>query len=411
MKKILIIGNGGREHAIGKKIILDNPNVHLFFASGNGGTAQIGINITYKNSDDLVIFATENQIDITIVGSENLLMQGIVDAFQKNNLPILGPHQQAALLEGSKAFAKDFMQKYGVKTAHYQSFTAIEKALAYLENQKFPLVIKASGLAEGKGVIIAQNKAEATETIQNLMIHNQFGTAGNEVVIEEFLQGFEVSVLSFFNQKNIYPFVSAKDHKKIGEGETGLNTGGMGVIAPNPFYTETHQQLFEQHILQPTLNGLQAENLKFSGVIFFGLMITNDEVYLLEYNLRMGDPETQALLPLLNSNFLTLVEDCINQKELVFDWKNEHSCCVVLASGGYPLAYEKGFEITGLETLETPVFFAGIDTDLKTSGGRVLNVVATAKTLAEARKKAYTALEKINFKNKIFRTDIGEIYI
>ncbi len=410
--KLLIIGSGGREHALGTKFKENKKASELYFATGNGGTAQIGTNISATTVEELCEFAKKNAIDLTIVGSEDLLVAGIVDAFQKEDLAIFGPHKEAAQLEGSKAFAKEFMQKYGVKTAAYQTFEDYEKALAYLDKIDYPTVVKASGLAAGKGVIIAQNKEEAKQALQEIMQDKVFGASGSQVVIEEFLEGVEASILSYYNGKEITPFISAKDHKKIGEGETGLNTGGMGVIAPNPYVTEEIMQEFERDILQPTLKGLNEENLQFAGVIFFGLMLTKKGVYLLEYNLRMGDPETQAVLPLLNSDLLTLTEDAIQGKPLDVEWKSEHSCCVVMVSGGYPQKYEKGHEIKDLETLEVPYFIAGAKEEngkLLTSGGRVLNIVALGETAKEAREKAYQEVEKIHFDKAYYRKDIGKI--
>ncbi len=409
---ILIVGSGGREHAIGLKL-KENPKVqNLYFASGNGGTSQLGENIVATTIEEMLSFAKGNDIQLVIVGSEELLMEGIVDCFQAAGIAILGPHQKAALLEGSKAFAKDFMLKYGIKTATYQSFSDYEKALAYLDTIEFPSVIKASGLAAGKGVIIAQNKTEAQQALQEIMQNRIFGESGSEVVIEEFLQGVEASILSFYNGQSITPFISAKDHKKIQEGETGLNTGGMGVIAPNPYVDETVLEAFHKTILTPTLKGLEAEKLQFSGVIFFGLMITKKGVYLLEYNLRMGDPETQALLPLMDSDLLTAILQTINGETVQIDWKKQASCCVVMVSGGYPQAYEKGHKIEGLEQTNTPVYIAGANLEsgnYLTSGGRVLNVVGLGKNAEEARKKAYQEVAKIHFQKSFYRTDIGKL--
>lgn len=408
--KILIVGSGGREHAIGKKLRENRADVELFFATGNGGTQTIGKNVPLATVSELCAFAKEQVIDLTIVGSEDLLVAGIVDAFQKEGLAIFGPHKKAAMLEGSKAFAKGFMQKYGIKTAAYATFREYKEALIYLEKIAYPTVIKASGLAAGKGVVIAQNKTEAIAALRAIMEDKVFGQSGNEVVIEEYLEGVEASVLSFYNGNEIVPFVSAKDHKKIGEGETGLNTGGMGVIAPNPFVTPEILKSFEKDILQPTLKGLNAEELQFAGVIFFGLMLTSKGVYLLEYNLRMGDPETQAILPLLETDLLDLTLDAMEGKTLAPKWKSQHSCCVVLVSGGYPLAYEKGHEINGIEKLKVPYFIAGATEDngrYLTSGGRVLNVVALADTAKDARQKAYMEIEKISFEKSFYRKDIG----
>lgn len=408
--KILIVGGGGREHAIGWKIKKDNPTVQLFFAPGNGGTAALGEHIEASSIEELKNFAIQETIGLTIVGPENELVEGIVDVFQAKGLKIFGPNQAAAALEGSKRLAKEFMQKYDVKTAAYQSFKYFIDAKEFIKsNKKYPIVVKASGLAAGKGVIICEDEIDAMNAIRDIMEDKKFGEAGEEVVIEEFLTGFEASILSIYNGKKIIPFVSAKDHKKIGEGETGLNTGGMGVLAPNPFFTDAHWQQFEKDILQPTEEGLQAEGFDFCGVIFFGLMINENGVYLLEYNMRFGDPETQATLPLLENNLLEVFEQSMKGENVDLQWKDEVSCCVVMVSGGYPLNYEKGFEIRGLEDVKSKVFIAGArkrEDSLFTSGGRVLNVVSTAKTMNEARKKCYEDLKEIHFDYAYYREDI-----
>ncbi|QAR31591.1 phosphoribosylamine--glycine ligase [Ornithobacterium rhinotracheale] len=411
--KILIVGNGAREHAIGWKIKQDRPSCDLFFAPGNAGTAQIGENIAAESNHDLMLFAQKNEIDLTIVGPEAELVEGIVDLFEANQLRIFGPDKRAAKLEGSKAFAKNFMEKYGVRTAFAKSFNNFVDARDYVKSlTQFPLVIKASGLAAGKGVIIVHNNFEAEETLRKIMEDKTFGDAGNEVVIEEFLQGVEVSVLSIFNHKEIKTFLPVKDHKKIGVGETGLNTGGMGVIAPNPYFTQEHMKDFEKNILLPTQKGLLAEKMHFAGIIFFGLMITERGIYLLEYNMRFGDPETEALLPLMENDLVEVIDAALHQQEIELKWKNQHACCVVMASGGYPGNYETGFEIHGLSKVDIPVFIAGAREEggkIYTSGGRVLNVVGTGNTLEEARKVAYDNIHKINFDYEYYRNDIGEI--
>ena len=414
--KILIIGSGGREHAIGWKFSEDfkqkGQSVEIFFAPGNAGTAQVGTNVSLGSIEEMKNFAKENQIDLTFVGPEAELAEGIVDIFKAENLAVFGPHQAAAQLEASKAFAKDFMAKYGVKTAAYKNFQGSQLAKEYLQSQDFPIVVKASGLAAGKGVIICQNLEEAEQAIDEIMEDKTFGDAGNEVVIEEFLEGFEASILSFFNGKKIVPFISAKDHKKIGEGETGLNTGGMGVIAPNPLFTDEHFKMFEEQIMEPTKCGLIKEGLEFAGVIFFGLMITTKGVYLLEYNLRMGDPETQTTLPLLETDLYEAVIKSINGEEFDLTFKNQHACCVVMVSGGYPGNYEKGYEIRGLEKVTCPNFIAGakLENDqVVTSGGRVINLVGLGDSLEDARAIAYENIKKINFDFEYYRTDIGVI--
>ncbi|MXV37354.1 phosphoribosylamine--glycine ligase [Flavobacteriaceae bacterium Ap0902] len=411
--KILIVGSGGREHAIGWKIKQDNPNVELFFSVGNAGTQAIGENLGLKTIAELKEFAKTNEVDLTIVGPEMELVDGIVDEFKTAGLEIFGPHQQAAALEGSKVFAKEFMQKHGVKTASYQTFRYFVDAKEYVESlETFPVVIKASGLAAGKGVIIAQDKFEAHEAVKDMMDDKSFGDAGDEVVIEQFLEGFECSILSIYNGKEIVPFISAKDHKKIGEGETGLNTGGMGVIAPNPLFTDAHFQEFVKDILEPTAKGLAEDGLTFSGIIFFGLMITDSGVYLLEYNVRFGDPETEAVLPLMNSNLLEIIQKSNQGESFQIDWENQHACCVVMASGGYPGNYDKGFEIRGLDSVEAPLFIAGASamaSKVVTSGGRVLNVVGLGDSLEEARNQAYENIKKIHFDYEYYREDIGKV--
>ncbi|MDY5305897.1 phosphoribosylamine--glycine ligase [Fusobacterium gastrosuis] len=418
--KILIVGAGGREHAIAWKISQNEKVNKIFAAPGNAYNKVIKNceNINISATDDILKFAEQEKIDLTIVGSEELLVDGIVDKFHEKGLKIFGPDKKVAMLEGSKAFAKDFMQKYGVKTAKYKSFTEKEKAIKYLEEMSYPVVIKASGLAAGKGVIICQNEKEALEALDEIMTNKIFASAGDTVVIEEFLDGVEVSILSITDSKVILPFLSAKDHKKIFEGEQGLNTGGMGVISPNPYYTKEVEEKFVRDILEPTLKGIKEEKFDFCGIIFFGLMIARGEVYLLEYNMRMGDPETQAVLPLLESDYLELIEAAIDRKLENFDikWKNSASCCVVLAAGGYPVKYEKGNIISGLEKFENnrdaKVFFAGVKesgNNFTTNGGRVLNVVSVQDSAEKAREVAYKELEKIQFKDKYFRKDIGLI--
>ena len=421
--KILIVGSGGREHAIAWKIS-QNPKVtKIYAAPGNAYNKVIKNceNINLKTSNDILNFAIKEKIDLTIVGSEELLVDGIVDKFKENNLAIFGPNREAAMLEGSKAFAKDFMEKYGVKTAKYKSFTDLDKAIKYLDEMSYPVVIKASGLAAGKGVVIAQNRNEAEETLKDMMLNKVFASAGDTVVIEEFLDGVEISVLSITDSEVIVPFISAKDHKKISEKETGLNTGGMGVIAPNPYYTKVVEEKFIKNILEPTLKGIKEEKMNFSGIIFFGLMVAKGEVYLLEYNMRMGDPETQAVLPLMKSDFLEVINAGLNKKlkDIKIEWEKKSACCVVMAAGGYPVKYEKGNIIQGLEKVDNSsenkkIFFAGVsekEGNFCTNGGRVLNIVAIENTLDEAIKKSYELTEKIDFKDKYSRKDIGTLYI
>lgn len=409
--KILIVGSGGREHAIGSKLLENSQSRELYFAPGNAGTAQIGKNIPLNNSNALADFCVEKAVDLTIVGSEALLVEGIVDVFQSRGIAILGPDKQAAQLEGSKVFAKRFMEKYKVRTAPYAFFSSYEKAVNYLDGVNYPIVIKASGLAFGKGVVIAQDKASSLKALELMMKEKIFGDAvADEVLIEEYLQGYEASVLSVFNGKEIVPFLSAKDYKKIGKGETGLNTGGMGAIAPNPHMSEAVWQDFNENILKPTLDGLYAEKLFFSGVVFFGLMITQKGVYLLEYNLRMGDPETQSLLPLMESDFLEVIQKTINKEAVKIAWKSLHSCVVVMASGGYPESYEKGHEVFGLDALPSFCYIAGAEKENNrwiTSSGRVLNVLGMGASAEQARRDAYEKVKKISFKESYYRDDIG----
>lgn len=416
--KALIIGNGGREHAIAWKLAQDPRITHIYVAPGNGGTASLerAENLALTDSDALLQFARNNDIGLTFVGSEAWLVDGIVDRFQAAGLNIFGPHQAAAMLEGSKRFAKAFMQKYGVKTAAYQSFDQAEQALAYLKTCPYPTVVKASGLAAGKGVIICQNQAEAEKAVRDIMLKNRFGAAGTEIVIEEFLEGFEVSILSLCDGKNIVPLKSAKDHKTIGEYNQGENTGGMGVVAPHPSFTPTQYQAFIDDIMLPTLRGIQAEQLQFAGIIFFGLMVNERGVFLLEYNMRLGDPETQAVLSLMQSSLLDAVLACIDGKlaDIELQWSPKHAVCLVAASGGYPNEYAVGLPISGVEKAScfAKVFIAGakkVDNGFLSSGGRVLNVVALGDDLGKARTQAYSALEKIQFERMTYRKDIGEI--
>ena len=415
--KILIIGSGGREHAIAWKLS-QNPKVEkIYAASGNAGINLLekGECVNLKTVDEILEFAEEKKIDLTIVGSEELLVEGIVDKFTGKNLKIFGPDKYAAQLEGSKVFSKDFMKKYGVKTAEYMTFSDSSKALEYLADVEFPVVVKASGLAAGKGVIIAQNKEEAEKAVNEIMVEMRFDNAGSEIVIEEFLDGFEASVLSFTDSETILTMISAKDHKKIGENETGLNTGGMGAICPNPYMTDSVEEAFRKDILEPTLKGIKAEKMDFAGIIFFGVMITKKGVYLLEYNMRLGDPETQAVLPLLESDLLEIINSCMNKElnKVTLKWKNGFSCCVVASSGGYPEDYKKGYEISFNEK-DGLVFMAGVaekDGKFLTSGGRVLSTVGLGNTLEEARKNAYDILENINFDGKYYRKDIGKVQI
>lgn len=419
--KILIVGAGGREHAIAWKLAQNKNIEKIYIAPGNAGSKLIDIaeNVELGSIREYIEFAKNNNIDLTIVGSEELLVQGIVDEFKKNNLKIFGPDKKAATLEGSKVFSKDFMRKYGIKTADYKVFDNPDEAKKYLKNcekEKFPIVIKASGLAAGKGVIIAQNLKEAEEAVKEIMIDKKFSSSGNEIVIEEYLEGKEASILSFTDCNVILPLLSAKDHKKIGENETGLNTGGMGVISPNPYVTDEIFEEFKKNIMNPTLRGIREEGMDFEGVIFFGLMITKKGLYLLEYNMRMGDPETQAVLPLMETDLLELLEKSFDKRlsEAKIKWKPLHSCCVVAVAGGYPEKYNKGDVIFGIDSIGKNgelIFICGAkkeDNNFITSGGRVLNIVGLGKTLEEAQNSAYKAIKNINFENMYYRKDIGK---
>jgi len=419
--KILIVGAGGREHAIAWKLAQNKNIEKIYIVPGNAGSELIDIaeNVELGSIREYIEFAKNNNIDLTIVGSEELLVQGIVDEFKKNNLKIFGPDKKAAILEGSKVFSKDFMRKYGIKTADYKVFDNPDEAKKYLKNcekEKFPIVIKASGLAAGKGVIIAQNLKEAEEAVKEIMIDKKFSSSGNQIVIEEYLEGKEASILSFTDCNVILPLLSAKDHKKIGENETGLNTGGMGVISPNPYVTDEIFEEFKKNIMDPTLRGIREEGMDFEGVIFFGLMITKKGLYLLEYNMRMGDPETQAVLPLMETDLLELLEKSFDKRlsEAKIKWKPLHSCCVVAVAGGYPEKYNKGDIISGIDNIGKNgelIFICGAkkeDNNFITSGGRVLNIVGFGKTLEEAQNSAYKAIKNINFENMYYRKDIGE---
>ena len=419
--KILIVGAGGREHAIAWKLAQNKNIEKIYIAPGNAGSELIDIaeNVELGSIREYIEFAKNNNIDLTIVGSEELLVQGIVDEFKKNNLKIFGPDKKAAILEGSKVFSKDFMRKYGIKTADYKVFDNPDEAEKYLKNcekEKFPIVIKASGLAAGKGVIIAQNLKEAEEAVKEIMIDKKFSSSGNQIVIEEYLEGKEASILSFTDCNVILPLLSAKDHKKIEENETGLNTGGMGVISPNPYVTDEIFEEFKKNIMNPTLRGIREEGMDFEGVIFFGLMITKKGLYLLEYNMRMGDPETQAVLPLMETDLLELLEKSFDKRlsEAKIKWKPLHSCCVVAVAGGYPEKYNKGDVIFGIDSIEKNgelIFICGAkkeDNNFITSGGRVLNIVGLGKTLEEAQNYAYKAIKNINFENMYYRKDIGK---
>lgn len=412
--KLLLVGSGGREHAIAWKLAQSEKVEKIYVAPGNGGTAIENKceNLDICEIEDLLIFAKLNKVDLTIVGPEDPLTKGITDSFKSAGLRVFGPDKAGAQLEGSKSFSKEFMKKYGVKTAEYEVFTEADKALAYLYECNYPVVIKADGLAAGKGVAICETKEQAVIAIKEYMIDDIFNGAGQKVVIEEFLDGVEASILSITDGHTIIPFISAKDHKQIFDGGKGPNTGGMGVLAPNPYVTEDVMKEFEDNIMAKTLTGIKEEGFDFKGIIFFGLMITKKGTYLLEYNVRMGDPETQSVLHLMESDLLEVIEAAMDEKlaQTKVEWKDEVCVNVVLASGGYPKAFLKGFEITIDDSIRDNVFLAGAQAEngvLKTSGGRVLSVIGTGKTLEEAREEAYNNVKMVQFEGAYCRTDIG----
>lgn len=419
--KVLIVGSGGREHAIAWKAAQSKKVEKIYCAPGNAGISQVAecVAIGAMEFDKLAAFAKENNIDLTIIGMDDPLVGGIVDVFEAEGLRVFGPRKNAAVLEGSKAFSKDLMKKYNIPTAAYENFTDMDKALAYLQTAKMPIVVKASGLALGKGVIICQTLEEAEAAVKEMMQDNKFGDAGSEIVIEEFMTGREVSVLSFVDGNTIRIMSSAQDHKRAKDGDEGLNTGGMGNFSPSPFYTEEVDAFCQKYIYQPTVDAMKAEGRPFKGVIFFGLMLTPEGPKVLEYNARFGDPEAQVVLPRLKNDIIDVFEACIDgtldQMELEFD-NDRATVCVMLASDGYPLAYKKGFVIEGLEKFKDKedyyVFHSGTKLNengqFVTNGGRVLGVTANGATLKEARAKAYEATEWIQFENKYMRTDIGK---
>lgn len=412
--KVLVIGSGGREHAICWKIAQSSNVDKIFCAPGNGGTHAEDkcTNIDITDIEELVNFAVESKIDLTIVGPENPLIKGIVDKFRSRGLNIFGPTSKAAMLEGSKIYSKDFMKKYGIKTAEYGVFNDKDEALKYIKECEYPVVIKADGLAAGKGVSICKNYKEAQFTIEDFMVKDIFKGAGKNVVIEEFLEGVEASILTITDGKSIVPFMSAKDHKQIYDGGKGPNTGGMGAISPNPYCSEEVLKDFEKNIMNPTLKGIQQENLDYIGIIFFGIMITKKGIYLLEYNVRMGDPETQAVLPLMKTDLVELIEASLQGKLHKFDlkWEKGACCSVVAASKGYPGKYSTGFTIEGMEN-SSNVFAAGVEVkngEFVTSGGRVLSVYGLGDNLDKAIESAYNNLKEISFQGMYFRTDIGK---
>jgi phosphoribosylamine--glycine ligase len=416
--KVLVIGSGGREHAIVWKVAQSSKVDKIFCAPGNGGIHELAtcVDISATDIDSLVSFAVENQIDLTIVGMDDPLMLGIVDAFQDKGLRIFGPRKNAAILEGSKVFAKDLMKKYDIPTAGYEVFTDAKLANEYLKTSSYPTVLKADGLALGKGVLICNTVEEALEGLNDIMILKKFGDAGKTLVVEEFMTGPEVSVLSFCDGETIIPMVSAQDHKRAYDNDEGLNTGGMGTFSPSKFYTPEVHDFCVQNVYQKSLDAMKSEGRSFTGIIFFGLMLTPDGPKVLEYNARFGDPEAQVVLPRLKTDLVDIVEAAIDGRlnEIELEWDERATVCVVLASGGYPVDYNKGYEITGLENQKKKedviVFHAGtksVDGKVVTNGGRVLGLSAFGKDMDEARAIAYQTVNEVDFKDKQYRTDIG----
>ncbi|MFT4006587.1 MAG: phosphoribosylamine--glycine ligase [Lacrimispora sp.] len=418
--KVLIIGGGGREHAIAWKVSKSPRVDKIYCAPGNAGIAEVAecVDIGVMDFEKQVAFALEQGIDLTIVGPDDPLVAGAVDAFEAAGLKAFGPRKNAALLEGSKSFSKDLMKKYGIPTASYETFDSADKALEYLETAQMPIVLKADGLALGKGVLICNTREEAVQGVKTLMLDKQFGSAGDRIVIEEFMTGREVSVLSFVDGKTIKIMTSAQDHKRAKDGDQGLNTGGMGTFSPSPFYTEEVDGFCRKYIYQATVDAMRAEDREFKGIIFFGLMLTEKGPRVLEYNARFGDPETQVVLPRMKNDIMDVFEACIDGTldRMDLQFEDNAAVCVVLASDGYPEHYKKGYVIDGLDAFNHKdgyfVFHAGSKFDengkVVTNGGRVLGVTATGRDLKEARANAYEAAEWVSFENKYMRRDIGK---
>ena len=413
--KIMVVGGGGREHAIIKKIKQSPKAEQIFALPGNAGMRDdaICVNIGAKDIDGIVGFAKENKIDYAIVAPDDPLVLGAVDALNEAGIPCFGPRANAAIIEGSKIFSKNLMKKYNIPTAKYEVFTDMEAALGYLEEETYPTVIKADGLALGKGVVIAMNKDEAVDAVRSMMEDRMFGDSGSRVVIEEFLTGPEVSVLAFTDGKTVVPMVSSMDHKRALDNDMGLNTGGMGTIAPNPYYTKEIAEICMRDIFLPTINAMNTEGRTFKGCLYFGLMITPNGPKVIEYNCRFGDPETQVVLPLLEGNLLEIMMACTNGTLDTTDVKfsDGAACCVIMASGGYPKSYQNGFEITVEDGMSADIYFAGakdVDGKLVTAGGRVLGVTAIESSLALAIDKAYENVKKVNFEGAHYRKDIGK---
>ncbi len=417
--KVLIVGSGGREHAIAWKVAQSPKVDKIYCAPGNAGISEVAecVNIGAMEFDKLTAFAKEENIDLTVIGMDEPLVGGIVDAFEAEGLKVFGPCKNAAILEGSKAFSKDLMKKYHIPTAEYETFHTPEQALEYLRHSKYPIVVKADGLALGKGALICNTKEEAEDAVKTLMLDKQFGDAGATIVVEEFLIGREVSVLSFVDGHTIKIMTSAQDHKRAKDNDEGLNTGGMGTFSPSPFYTEEINSFCKEHVYQKTVDAMAAEGREFKGIIFFGLILTEQGPKVLEYNARFGDPETQVVLPRMKNDIVEVFQACmegtLNKIDLQFE--DNAAVCVVLASDGYPEHYDKGYKITGLEQFQNKegyyVFHAGTKldgSDIVTNGGRVLGVVAKGENLKAARENAYEATKLVCFDNKYMRTDIGK---
>ncbi len=412
--RILVVGGGGREHAIVKKLKENRGITALYCLPGNGGIARDAVCVPIKATDlkGIVLFAKEQSIDYAVVAPDDPLAMGAVDLLEAAGVPCFGPNKNAAVIEASKVFAKELMQRYGIPTARYESFDDMDAALAYLETVPMPAVVKADGLALGKGVIIAQTLPEAQAAVRAMMADHRFGKSGERIVIEEYLEGPEISVLSFTDGKTVVPMVSSMDHKRAGEGDTGLNTGGMGAVAPNPYYTPEVAERCMREIFLPTIRAMAAEGRPFKGCLYFGLMLTKDGPKVIEYNCRFGDPETQVVLPLLKTDLLTVMQAVTEERlaDCPVEFSDGAAACVILASRGYPGAYEKGFPITIPEDLDAEVYVAGAkrkDGTLVTSGGRVLGVTATADTLRQALDDAYAAAGQIHFDGAFMRSDIG----